>query len=43
MEKPDVISLISYSIASAMLLPIGWYLKANYAEQLGGWVISWFY
>lgn len=43
MEKPDVISLISYGIASALLLPIGWYLKANYAEQLGGWVISWFY
>jgi hypothetical protein len=43
LEKPDAVSLLSYALASALLLPLGWWLKANYASELGGWILSWFY
>lgn len=42
-QKPDAISVISYLLAAAFLLPLGWWLKANYAEDIGGFIISFFY
>lgn len=41
-EKPDAISLAGYLLAAALLLPLGWWLKANYAEDVGAFVLSFF-
>lgn len=41
-DQPDAISLISYLIAAAMLIPLGMWLKANYASDVGGFILSFF-
>lgn len=41
MDKPDALTLISYLIAAAMLLPLGWWLKENLG--LAEWMRSFFY
>lgn len=33
--KPDAITLISYLIAAAILIPIGWWLKKTYGAPVG--------
>jgi hypothetical protein len=35
-----IITFVSYLIAAAIFLPIGSYLKAHYAEQIGHFVLS---
>lgn len=40
MDKPDALALISYLVAAAMLLPLGWWLKANYANDVGHFILS---
>jgi hypothetical protein len=40
--KPDAISFISYLLAAAIIIPIGWWLKANEVFGFGAWVQSWF-
>lgn len=39
-QEPSTLDLISYAIAAAILVPIAWYLKANYAAEIGAWVLS---
>lgn len=34
-KKPDAIDLISYLIAAAIVIPIGWWIKAKYGAPLG--------
>jgi hypothetical protein len=41
-DTPDAISIISYLVAAAMLIPLGWWLKANYASDVGGFILSFF-
>lgn len=38
--KPSPVSLISYLIAAAILLPVGWWLKANYAKEVGHQILT---
>ena len=41
MEKqPDFLTIISYLIAAAILLPVGWWLQSNRMFGLGDWVMS---
>ena len=41
MDKgPDTLTIVSYAIAAAILLPIGWWLKANYSGQIGHFILS---
>jgi hypothetical protein len=37
---PSLWSVISYLIAAAILLPIGWWLKEHYSGQIGYYVLS---
>lgn len=39
-EKPDPLTLVSYLIAAAILLPIGWWLKTNYSGEVGYYILS---
>lgn len=41
--KPDAISIISYFIAAAVLIPIGWWLKAHLVPELAAWSRDWFH
>lgn len=41
--SPDMATIIGYIVAAALLLPLGWWLKANYAADLGSWTLSWFH
>jgi hypothetical protein len=34
-KKPDVIDLISYLIAAAIVIPIGWWIKSRYGAPVG--------
>ena len=44
MDKgPDTLTVISYAIAAAILLPVGWWLKANGLFGFGDWVVSLFH
>lgn len=36
----DILSLVSYLIAAAFLLPLGWWLKANYSGPVGKFILS---
>lgn len=38
--KPSPISVISYLIAAAILMPVGWWLKSNYAGDVGYYILS---
>lgn len=39
--KPiDILSIVSYLIAAALLLPLGWWLKAHYAKDVGYFILS---
>lgn len=40
MEKPDMLTTASYLIAAALLLPLAWWLKANYAADVGYFILS---
>lgn len=40
MGKPDVLTLVSYLIAAAVLLPLGFWLKQNYATDVGHFILS---
>lgn len=40
-DKTDVLTLVSYLIAAAILLPVGWWLKENLG--LADWLRSLFY
>ncbi|AMS40503.1 hypothetical protein AA2016_1571 [Aminobacter aminovorans] len=42
-DKPDLLTLVSYMIAAAILLPVGWWLKENQLFGFGAWVVSWFH
>lgn len=42
-EEPSRLDLITYAIAAIILAPVGWYLKAHYAHDLGAWALSWFH
>ncbi len=42
MDKEDMLSLISYLIAAAIIIPIGWWLKSHELFGFGAWVMSWF-
>ncbi|GAA4121535.1 hypothetical protein GCM10023067_30550 [Aminobacter aganoensis] len=42
-EKPDLLTLVSYVIAAAILLPVGWWLKEQQLFGFGAWVVSWFH
>ncbi len=39
-KEPDGLSIISYLIAAALLLPIGWWLKVNWAPGAAEWLRS---
>lgn len=39
-ENPDPLTIISYLIAAAILIPIGWWLKENLG--LAEWLRSFF-
>lgn len=39
-QEPSQLDLISYAIAAAIMAPIGWYLKAHYAQDFGAWLLS---
>lgn len=36
----DLLTLVCNLAAAAMLLPLGWWLKANYAEDIGNFILS---
>lgn len=42
-DKPDAIAVVSYFLAAAVLIPIGWWMKANYAHDMGAWTLSLFH
>jgi type IV secretory pathway TrbD component len=42
-SKPDVLSIVSYLLALALLLPFAWWLKANELFGLGAWIVSLFH
>lgn len=42
-DKPDVLTLISYMIAAALLIPVGWWLKDQRLFGFGDWVVGLFY
>lgn len=42
-DSPDILTLISYLIAAAILIPIGWWLKSERLFGFGDWVMSLFY
>lgn len=39
-NKPDMLTLVSYLIAAAILIPIGWWLKESHAGDIGHWILS---
>lgn len=39
---PDALTVFSYFLAAAILIPIGWWLKANYAVTVGEWIRSFY-
>ena len=39
-ERPDPLTLVSYLIAAALLLPLGWWLKNNYSGEVGYYILS---
>ena len=43
MFVPDKWTMIGYFLAMAMLMPLSIWLKANYAEQVGAFILSPFY
>ena len=40
-KSPDLLTLISYAVAAAILIPIGWWLKENLG--LADWLRSLFH
>jgi hypothetical protein len=38
--KADKVEVWSYLVAAAILLPIGWWLKENYADEIGRFLLS---
>lgn len=42
-DTPDAISIISYLVAAAMLIPLGWWLKSERLFGFGDWVVSLFH
>jgi len=38
--ETDILSVICYLAAAAMLLPLGWWLKAHYAGDVGRFILS---
>lgn len=42
-EGPDGLTIVSYIIAAAILIPIGWWLKEHRLFGFGDWVVSLFY
>ena len=43
LKPPTNSELYSYLLAVAILTPIGMWLKAHYAYDLGAWTLSWFH
>jgi cytochrome b len=41
-RKPDFYDWIGYVLATAILLPLGWWLKTNYADSIGAFVTGLF-
>ncbi|WP_179302409.1 hypothetical protein [Mesorhizobium sp. WSM4308] len=41
MDKDELLTFVSYLIATAIIIPIGWWLKAHEAFGFGAWVMSW--
>lgn len=40
---PDTLTIVSYMIAAAFLLPLGWWLKASWAPSAAAWLRGLFY
>lgn len=40
MEKPDALTIVSHLAAAALLIPLGWWLKTNYAADVGYFILS---
>jgi len=40
LEKLDAWHFIGYGLAAAILLPLGVWLKTNYADQVGYFILS---
>jgi len=40
MNKPDMLSFLSYLAAAAILLPVAWWVDVNFAKQIGHFVLS---
>lgn len=43
MTRDGILNFISYAIASAILVPIGMWLKAQHLFGFGDWVVSLFH
>lgn len=43
LKPPTDSEFYSYLVAAAILLPIGVWLKAHYAKDLGAWTLSLFH
>lgn len=39
-NQTDGLTLISYLIAAAIVLPLGWWVKATYAPLIADWIRS---
>lgn len=39
-RKPDIWHYIGYGLAAAIFIPLGIYLKANYARDVGEFILS---
>ena len=42
-QKPDAIALFSYFLAAAILIPMGWWMKAHWVPALAAWSRGWFH
>jgi len=39
-QSPDPLTLFSYLLVAAILLPLGWWLKAHHSEDIGYFILS---
>lgn len=40
---PDALTMFSYLLAAAILMPVAWWLKSNELFGFGAWVVSLFH
>jgi hypothetical protein len=41
-NRDAILNFVSYAIASAIVVPIGMWLKSEHLFGFGDWVVSWF-